>query len=84
MAHLLESSAFKLKIRPLLDLFDDLRVLLSEEREVRLPSIAVIGKQSAGKSSVLERISGLVLPRGGVCACVSVVWCACVYVCVYL
>ena len=49
MSQLLESSAYKLKIRPLLDLYDDLRVLLSEEREVKLPSIAVIGKQSAGE-----------------------------------
>lgn len=64
MAPLLQSKAFMGKIRPLLDMYDELRVLLSEEKEITLPSIAVVGKQSAGKSTVLERISGLQLPRG--------------------
>ncbi|XP_051975951.1 interferon-induced GTP-binding protein Mx [Xyrauchen texanus] len=34
------------------------------ERELALPSIAVVGDQSSGKSSVLEALSGVALPRG--------------------
>ena len=52
------------KIRPLLDTVDKLRDVLEGE-EIRLPTIAVIGSQSAGKSSILERISGVNLPHGG-------------------
>ena len=51
-------------IRPLLDANDKLREVLDGE-EIRLPTIAVIGGQSAGKSSILERISNVDLPRGG-------------------
>uniref|UniRef100_A0A672NIC6 Interferon-induced GTP-binding protein Mx-like n=1 Tax=Sinocyclocheilus grahami TaxID=75366 RepID=A0A672NIC6_SINGR len=34
------------------------------EKELALPSIAVVGDQSSGKSSVLEALSGVALPRG--------------------
>ena len=51
-------------IRPMLDTNDKLREVLDGE-EIRLPTIAVIGGQSAGKSSILERISNVDLPRGG-------------------
>ena len=50
-------------IRSLLDANDRLREVLNGE-PIRLPSIAVIGGQSSGKSSILERISGVNLPRG--------------------
>ena len=49
--------------RHLLDANDRLRDILEGE-SIRLPTIAVIGSQSAGKSSILERLSGIDLPRG--------------------
>ncbi|KFZ48187.1 Interferon-induced GTP-binding protein Mx, partial [Antrostomus carolinensis] len=51
------------KIRPCIDLVDSLRAL-GIEKDLALPAIAVIGDQSSGKSSVLEALSGVALPRG--------------------
>ncbi|NXH45079.1 MX protein, partial [Dicaeum eximium] len=51
------------KIRPCIDLVDSLRAL-GVEKDLSLPAIAVIGDQSSGKSSVLEALSGVALPRG--------------------
>uniref|UniRef100_A0A8C8SQK8 Uncharacterized protein n=1 Tax=Pelusios castaneus TaxID=367368 RepID=A0A8C8SQK8_9SAUR len=51
------------KIRPCIDLIDSLRTL-GVENDLALPKIAVIGDQSSGKSSVLEALSGVALPRG--------------------
>ncbi|NXQ80571.1 MX protein, partial [Nyctibius grandis] len=51
------------KIRPCIDLIDSLREL-GVEKDLALPAIAVIGDQSSGKSSVLEALSGVALPRG--------------------
>ncbi|NXO83156.1 MX protein, partial [Sitta europaea] len=51
------------KIRPCIDLVDSLRAL-GIEKDLSLPAIAVIGDQSSGKSSVLEALSGVALPRG--------------------
>ncbi|KAJ8246700.1 hypothetical protein GJAV_G00254430 [Gymnothorax javanicus] len=51
------------KVRPYIDLIDSLRVI-GIERDLALPAIAVIGDQSSGKSSVLEALSGVALPRG--------------------
>ncbi|XP_069801895.1 interferon-induced GTP-binding protein Mx2-like isoform X2 [Dendropsophus ebraccatus] len=51
------------KIRPCIDLIDSLRSL-GVEKDLALPVIAVIGDQSSGKSSVLEALSGVNLPRG--------------------
>ncbi|KAF5901382.1 interferon-induced GTP-binding protein Mx3-like, partial [Clarias magur] len=51
------------KVRPFIDLIDSLRVIGIEE-DLALPTIAVIGDQSSGKSSVLEALSGVALPRG--------------------
>ncbi|XP_018408186.1 PREDICTED: interferon-induced GTP-binding protein Mx1 [Nanorana parkeri] len=51
------------KIRPYIDLIDSLRALGVEE-DLALPAIAVIGDQSSGKSSVLEALSEVSLPRG--------------------
>jgi len=53
-----------ISIRPLLDANDKLRDLLENEDSITLPKIAVIGGQSAGKSSILERLCGCNLPRG--------------------
>ncbi|XP_073526940.1 interferon-induced GTP-binding protein Mx2-like [Phyllobates terribilis] len=51
------------KVRPCIDLIDSLRSL-GVEKDLELPAITVIGDQSSGKSSVLEALSGVTLPRG--------------------
>ncbi|KAF4075102.1 hypothetical protein AMELA_G00230790 [Ameiurus melas] len=51
------------RVRPYIDLIDSLRMSGIEE-DLSLPTIAVIGDQSSGKSSVLEALSGVALPRG--------------------
>ncbi|XP_047659084.1 interferon-induced GTP-binding protein Mx2-like [Tachysurus fulvidraco] len=51
------------RVRPYIDLIDSLR-LIGIEKDLALPTIAVIGDQSSGKSSVLEALSGVALPRG--------------------
>ncbi|XP_073673500.1 interferon-induced GTP-binding protein Mx-like [Garra rufa] len=56
-SHFIES------VRPLIELIDSLR-LIGLDEDIDLPSIAVVGDQSSGKSSVLEALSGVALPRG--------------------
>uniref|UniRef100_A0A3B4CGR5 Dynamin-type G domain-containing protein n=1 Tax=Pygocentrus nattereri TaxID=42514 RepID=A0A3B4CGR5_PYGNA len=56
-------SQFEETVRPYIDLIDTLREIGVGE-DISLPSIAVIGDQSSGKSSVLEALSGVALPRG--------------------
>ncbi|KAM9447840.1 interferon-induced GTP-binding protein Mx2-like [Salvelinus alpinus] len=51
------------KVRPFIDLIDDMRSI-GIDKELQLPAIAVVGDQSSGKSSVLETLSGVALPRG--------------------
>ncbi|XP_045140371.1 interferon-induced GTP-binding protein Mx1 isoform X2 [Echinops telfairi] len=61
-----ENSLYNLyeeKVRPCIDLIDSLRAL-GVDKDLPLPAIAVIGDQSSGKSSVLEALSGIALPRG--------------------
>ena len=57
------------QVRPWLDKIDKIREVLGQANEVpiSLPTIVVIGDQSSGKSSVLESISGINLPKGGGC-----------------
>uniref|UniRef100_A0A8C3L7E5 Uncharacterized protein n=3 Tax=Chrysolophus TaxID=9087 RepID=A0A8C3L7E5_CHRPC len=50
------------KIRPCIDLVDSLR-MLGIGNDLTLPAITVIGDQNSGKSSVLEALSGVALPR---------------------
>ncbi|CAM4556480.1 unnamed protein product [Leuciscus chuanchicus] len=38
--------------------------MIALDKDIDLPSIAVVGDQSSGKSSVLEALSGVALPRG--------------------
>ncbi|XP_008569440.1 PREDICTED: interferon-induced GTP-binding protein Mx2 [Galeopterus variegatus] len=56
-------SHYEQRVRPCIDLIDSLRAL-GVEQDLALPAIAVIGDQSSGKSSVLEALSGVALPRG--------------------
>ncbi|XP_007945510.1 interferon-induced GTP-binding protein Mx2 [Orycteropus afer afer] len=57
------SSQYEEKVRPYIDLIDSLRAL-GVEQDLALPAIAVIGDQNSGKSSVLEALTGVSLPRG--------------------
>jgi GTP-binding protein EngB required for normal cell division len=54
---------YERSIKPILDSFDKIREVLRFE-DVELPKIVVVGDQSSGKSSVLESITGIQLPRG--------------------
>lgn len=51
-------------IRPLLVLNDELRDLASLEHDINLTCIVAVGDQSHGKTSVIEALSGINLPRG--------------------
>lgn len=55
---------FEQSVRPKLDLLDKIRNLLNKETDIDLPAVVVIGDQSSGKSSVLEALSHINLPRG--------------------
>ena len=57
-------AAFDANIRPKLDAIDKVRHHLTGVN-IELPAIVVVGDQSSGKSSVLESLSGIGLPRGG-------------------
>lgn len=62
------------QVRPYIEMIDYLR-RIGIEKDLALPSIAVVGDQSSGKSSVLEALSGVALPRGSgerwvfICTC---------------
>ncbi|XP_016649657.1 PREDICTED: dynamin-related protein 4C-like [Prunus mume] len=67
-------SSYNDKIRPMLDAIDKLRVLMVMEEGIQLPTIVVVGDQSSGKSSVLESLASISLPRGqGICTRVPLV-----------
>jgi len=56
-------SAFSTRLKPKLDAIEQVRSDLTVEN-IEVPGVVVIGDQSAGKSSVLESISGINFPRG--------------------
>ncbi|KAI3848349.1 hypothetical protein MKW98_005729 [Papaver atlanticum] len=67
-------SNFKDRIRPMLDAVDNLRHLKVMDEGIQLPTIVVVGDQSSGKSSVLESLAGISLPRGqGICTRVPMI-----------
>ena len=55
---------FQRDIRPVLDVVDKIRAQGVTEENIQLPTIVVVGDQSSGKSSVLESLAGITLPRG--------------------
>lgn len=67
-------SSYNDRIRPLLDCVDKLRNLKVTQEGIQLPTIVVVGDQSSGKSSVLESLAGISLPRGqGICTRVPLI-----------
>jgi GTP-binding protein EngB required for normal cell division len=54
---------YEKNIKPILNIYDKIRETLRFEN-IELPKIVVVGDQSSGKSSVLESITGIQLPRG--------------------
>ncbi|KAL8543682.1 hypothetical protein ACS0TY_004302 [Phlomoides rotata] len=67
-------SSYNDRIRPLLDTVDRLRHLKIMQEGIQLPTIVVVGDQSSGKSSVLESLAGISLPRGqGICTRVPLI-----------
>ena len=56
-------AAFVHDIRPFIDVIDNLR-RLGLQQDIDLPNVVVVGDQSSGKSSIIEAISGIELPRG--------------------
>lgn len=51
-------------VRPLIELNDLVNQLTASERDINSTRIVVLGDQSHGKSSLLEALSGVDLPRG--------------------
>lgn len=67
-------SSYNDRIRPLLDAVDRLRHLNVMKEGIHLPTIVVVGDQSSGKSSVLESLAEISLPRGqGICTRVPLI-----------
>lgn len=67
-------SSYNDRIRPLIDVVDKLRHLNIMKEGIQLPTIVVVGDQSSGKSSVLESLAGISLPRGqGICTRVPLI-----------
>ncbi|KAJ7968795.1 Dynamin-related protein 4C [Quillaja saponaria] len=67
-------SSYNERIRPYLDAVERLRCLHITKEGIPLPTIVVVGDQSSGKSSVLESLAGISLPRGqGICTRVPLV-----------
>mmetsp|Transcript_19428 Transcript_19428/g.34636 ORF Transcript_19428/g.34636 Transcript_19428/m.34636 type:complete len:173 (-) Transcript_19428:2149-2667(-) len=58
------SKMYEQRVKPLLTINDKLRKLTKLEDDINASTIVVVGDQSHGKSSVIEALSGVQLPRG--------------------
>ncbi|XP_010040738.2 dynamin-related protein 4C [Eucalyptus grandis] len=68
------AASYNDRMRPLLNVIERLRNLMVMGEGVHLPTIVVVGDQSSGKSSVLESLAGVNLPRGqGICTRVPLI-----------
>jgi ribosome-interacting GTPase 1 len=64
----LMNERLNVEVRSVLDVYDKARERLGNTvSEISVPTIVVIGFQSSGKSSVLEGISHVNLPKGDGC-----------------
>lgn len=59
-----QSSYDSTKLGNLLSVVEEIRGLQEPSDDIQLPDIVVCGNQSAGKSSVLQALAGVNLPRG--------------------
>ncbi|CAF3729832.1 unnamed protein product [Rotaria sp. Silwood1] len=58
-------NAYDEKIRPLMDKIDQARAILSSSNDgIIFPNVIVVGDQSSGKSTLLEALSLVELPKG--------------------
>ncbi|CAF0933267.1 unnamed protein product [Rotaria sordida] len=58
-------NAYDEKIRPLMDKIDQARTILSSSNDgIIFPNVVVVGDQSSGKSTLLEALSLVELPKG--------------------
>lgn len=66
MTSICTNDDFCKKIRPVLDLLDDVRELMGDivGEGIEIPCTVVVGNQSAGKSSLIERLLRIRMPRG--------------------
>ncbi|KAH8799202.1 P-loop containing nucleoside triphosphate hydrolase protein [Flagelloscypha sp. PMI_526] len=64
----LQSGEYADRVQALLTLLNDLHELRTTHFQLSIPSVAVIGNQSSGKSSLIESICGISVPReSGTC-----------------
>ena len=59
------SNVYDEKVRPLMDKIDQVRAILSSnDHGITFPNVVVVGDQSSGKSTLLEALSLVELPKG--------------------
>ena len=59
------SNVYDDKVRPLMDKIDQVRAILSSnDHGITFPNVVVVGDQSSGKSTLLEALSLVELPKG--------------------
>jgi hypothetical protein len=58
------TEAFLAQMQKKLDVMEEVRSLLRDMEAISVPGVVVAGAQSSGKSSVIESLCGINLPRG--------------------